>query len=199
MMIHYNEYTVGWICASSLEMVESQTMLDKKKIILEHPKDDPTVQVLALLTCEKFRTTIAMSNHIINKVLSTITLSPEPASTIFFKGFFKGDCVSQLGESLAGTYFLGLAAALVTIIGPFKGVVALDVMLKQSASDRALLPTVWHLNDLLVSLKAKSCRCGFADSVLGWQVILKKELLPRIVRRKPVNSSSRELGEHLQR
>ncbi|CEJ55131.1 hypothetical protein PMG11_01406 [Penicillium brasilianum] len=141
------------------------------------------VQVLAIMACEKFGTTIAMSTQTTTKVLSTIVPSPEPTPISFLKsyvGFFKGDCASQLGTSLAGTRFLGLAAALVTTIGPFNGASALDIMLKHSATDLTLLPTVRHLNDLLVSLEARSYGCGFADSVLGWQILLEREVLPRI-------------------
>lgn len=135
------------------------------------------------MACENFGDTIAMSSQTTAKVLSAIIPSPEPASISFLKshvGFFKGDCASQLGLTLAGIHFLGLAAALVTTVGPFNGASALDIMLRHSATDLTLLPTVRHLNDLLVSLEARSYRCGFADSVLGWQILLQKEVLPRI-------------------
>ncbi|KAJ6021299.1 hypothetical protein N7540_006803 [Penicillium herquei] len=150
------------------------------------------VQVLAIMACERFGTTIAMSQQTTNKVSSSVVSSPEPAPVSFLKshvGFFKGDCASQLGKTLAGTQFLGLAAALVTTIGSFNGACALDIMLKDSATDKTLLPTVRHLNDLLVSLEARSYRCGFADSVLGWQILLEKEVLPRI--------ASKEARQHL--
>jgi hypothetical protein len=86
-------------------------------------------------------------------------------------GFFKGDCASQLGASPAGTNFLGLEAALVTTIGPFNGAHAMEIMIRQTTTDPTLLPTVKHLKDLLMSVEARSYRCGFAErtfSACGW-------------------------------
>ncbi|KAJ5160560.1 uncharacterized protein N7482_007564 [Penicillium canariense] len=40
-MSHYDKYTVGWICALSLEMAASNIMLDKTHNVLEQPQNDP--------------------------------------------------------------------------------------------------------------------------------------------------------------
>jgi hypothetical protein len=97
-----------------------------------------------------------------------------------FVGFSPDDCATQLGNNSAGIRFLGLAAAIVTTIGPFNSAKALDIMMRSSATDLKLMPTVRQLNDLLGSLKARSYRCGFADSVVGWQIVLRREVLPQI-------------------
>lgn len=141
------------------------------------------VQVLAVVACERFGNTIAISNKTASKVAYTLVPSPEPASVRFLKGFvgfFSDDCATQLGNNSAGIRFLGLAAAIVTTIGPFNSAKALDIMMRSSATDLTLMPTVRQLNDLLGSLEARSYRCGFADSVVGWEIVLRKEILPHI-------------------
>ncbi|TVY27942.1 hypothetical protein LHYA1_G003509 [Lachnellula hyalina] len=141
------------------------------------------VQVLALLSCERFGNTIAMSNETNSKVVYTLVPTPDPAPVRFLKGlvgFSTGDCATQLSNSLAGIRFLGLTAAIVTTVGSFNSAKALDIMLRSSATDLTLLPTVRQLNDLLGSLETRCYRCGFTDSVVGWQIILQREILPSI-------------------
>jgi hypothetical protein len=141
------------------------------------------VQVLAILACERFGNTIAISNETTSKVAYILVPAPEPAPVKFLKGlvgFFPNDCATQLGNSSAGIRFLGLAAAIVTTIGPFNSAKALDIMLRSSAKDLTLMPTVRQLSDLLGSLEARSYRCGFADLVVGWQLVLRREILPSI-------------------
>lgn len=160
----------------------SQSVFSVLRGVLTAATSD-NVQVLAILACDRFGNTIAMSNETILKVESTLVPSPEPAPIRFLKGlvgFFPNDCATQLGSSSAGVRFLGLAAAIVTTIGSLNSAKALDIMLRSSATDLTMLPTVGHLNDLLGSLEARSYRCGFADSVVGWQMTLRREILPSI-------------------
>jgi hypothetical protein len=160
----------------------SQSVFSVLRGVLAAATSD-NVQVLAILACERFGNTIAISNETASKVEYTLVPSPEPAPVRFLKGlvgFFPDDCATQLGSSSAGIRFLGLAAALVTTIGPFNSAKALDIMLRRSAIDLTLLPTVRQLNDLLGSLEARSYRCGFADFVVGWQIVLRREILPSI-------------------
>jgi len=141
------------------------------------------VQVLAILACQRFGSTLAMSSEAIAKVEQIVVPSPEPAVVPFLKGlvgFFQHDCATQLGQNPAGTRFLALAAALTTSLGSFESAKALDTMLRSSTTDLTALPTVRHLKDLLSSLEVRSHRCGFVDSVLGWQILLQREALPRL-------------------
>ncbi len=141
------------------------------------------VQIKALLACGQFGNTLAMSDETINKVQRVLLPSPEPAPINFLKatvGFSPNDCATQLGETQSGRRFLGLAAALVTSIGAFESAKSLDFMLKGTTNDLTALPNVEHLKDLFGSLEARSHRCGFADSVAGWQMLLRKEVLPCI-------------------
>jgi hypothetical protein len=160
----------------------SQSVFSVLRGVLAAATSD-NVQVLAILACERFGNTIAISNKTTSKVAYTLIQSPEPAPVRFLKGFvgfFPDDCATQLGNSSAGIRFLGLAAAIVTTIGTFNSAKALDIMMRSSATDLTLLPTVRQLDDLLRSLEARSYRCGFADSVAGWQIVLRREVLPCI-------------------
>jgi hypothetical protein len=47
----------------------------------------------------------------------------------------------------------------------------MEIMIRQTTTDPTLLPTVKHLKDLLMSVEARSYRCGFAErtfSACGW-------------------------------
>ncbi len=135
------------------------------------------VQPLALMVCERFGGTLAMSSDTTNKV-HHVLLPSEPAPISFIKetvGFFRNDCASQLGKSEAGLRFLGLAAALVSSLSAFEGAKALELMLKRTTIDATFLPTVRHLKEVLCSLGARSLRCGFTELSVTWQMLLRNE------------------------
>ena len=137
------------------------------------------VQPLALMACERFGGTLAMSHETTNKV-QHVLLPSEPAPISFIKakvGFSRNDCATKLGKSTAGLRFLGLAAALVTSLGAFEGAKALELMLKRITNDATSLPTVRHLKEVLTSLEARSSRCGFTELFVTWQMLLRKEAL----------------------
>lgn len=142
------------------------------------------VQALALLVCEKFGGTLAMSSQTIRKVETTIVPTPPPATVAFLRasiGFSTNDCATQLGGSKQGQRFLGLAAALVTTVGPFNGAKALGIMMEASKIDQSqdnLIPTTRHLTDILQSLAARSLRCGFRETVATWEVLLRVKVFP---------------------
>jgi hypothetical protein len=125
-----------------------------------------------------------MSSDTINKVQHTVLPTPQPATVSFLKaavGFSRNDCATQLGRHEGGIHFLGLAAALVTSLGAFESAKSLAVMLKRTTDDDlTMMPSVLHLKDLLSSLEARSHRCGFAESVVGWQILLRKAVLPSV-------------------
>ena len=95
-----------------------------------------------------------------------------PAYSQSVVGYSANDCATQLGRSLAGLQFLALASVLICTVGPFKGGLALELMLKNSASDRTLLPTSRQLKDLLASLEHRCQQARFMDSVIGWHKVL---------------------------
>ncbi len=140
------------------------------------------VQPLALMVCERFGGTLAMTNETTNKV-QHVLLPFEPAPISFIKatvGFSRKDCATQLGKSAAGLRFLGLAAALVTSLGAFEGAKALELMLKSTTNDATFLPTTRHLKEVLGSLEARSQRCGFSELFATWQMLLREAALPHL-------------------
>ncbi|KAH6962168.1 hypothetical protein BKA56DRAFT_598419 [Ilyonectria sp. MPI-CAGE-AT-0026] len=128
------------------------------------------VQPIALIACERFGNTIAMCQETCLKIETLVLPTPQPAVIKFIQstvGYSRNDSASHLGTSLAGVQFLGLAAALATV-GPFDAATAISRMLKNTATDKTLLPTVKQLRDLLSSLDGRLTRSNFADSIVGW-------------------------------
>ena len=157
----------------SLDHTASSTLSIARGIIEAATKDN--VQALALLACERFGATLAICPETCQKVEDLVIKTKPPAVVSFLSavvGYSPTDCASELVRSLAGVQFMGLAASLVTTIGPFQGGNALEAMLVSSAADKTLLPTARQLKDLLASLEHRCVRAGFADSVLGYQILL---------------------------
>jgi hypothetical protein len=152
----------------------SDSLVSVAKGLLQAATSD-NVQPLAILACERFGNTIAMSQETCYKMETVVLHTPKPAAVKFLRaavGYSAGDCATQLGKSLAGVQFLGLAAAMVTTMGSFASGTALQRMLKSSVADKTLLPTVKQLKDLLASLENRCQLSGFVDSVIGWQMLL---------------------------
>ncbi|KAK3990470.1 hypothetical protein QBC44DRAFT_64179 [Cladorrhinum sp. PSN332] len=130
------------------------------------------VQPLALLACQSFGATLAMSRETCDRIQADVLPTPSKHLVNFIKtsvGFSRHDCATQLGSSAAGLNFLGLAAALVTTMGAHESARALSIMLKTSAADpTTLLPTTYQLKELLLSLEPRLTRSLFTDSVVGW-------------------------------
>ncbi|KAH6963314.1 hypothetical protein DER45DRAFT_104508 [Fusarium avenaceum] len=161
----------------------SRTFLSTITGVLAAAASD-NVQALAIIACEQFGSTLAICDETSHKVETVIVPTPQPATVIFLKaavGYSPRDSATQLGKSMAGVRFLGLAAALVTSFDLFDCAKALNVMLRSSASDLTMLPTARQLKDLLASLQPRSYRAGFSESVVGWQIMLQKEAMPRIL------------------
>lgn len=87
-------------------------------------------------------------------------------------GYSANDSATQLSRSHAGIQFLGLAAVLTSSVGAFEGANALSVMLLDSASDKTLLPTARQLKDLLNVMEHRLNRSGFADMLVGYEILL---------------------------
>lgn len=129
------------------------------------------VQPLAILACERFGNTLAISPDTISKVEHTVLPTPKPAVLSFLHstvGYSTNDCATQLGKNTAGLQFLALATALITTVGSSKSGIIIQEMLASTAKDKALLPTVRQVRDLLSSLEPRCYRAGIADDVVGW-------------------------------
>jgi len=172
----------------SLQPVQAQWSLDTTSTsVLSvargvlHAATSDNVQPLAIIACERFGNTIAMSQETCRKMEVAVLPTPKPATVQFLRGvvgYSPNDCATQLGKSLAGVQFLGLASALVNTMSPFNAGVALELMLKNSAADRTLLPTARQLKDLLASLEHRCIQARFMDFVIGWQKFLKDAGVP---------------------
>lgn len=136
------------------------------------------VQAIALLACERFGSTLAMSDETMSKIETSVVPTPPSIPLRFLQasiGFSKHDCAAQLGKSNAGVRFLGLAAALITTMEPFQASQALNLMLSASAADPTQLPTLRQLRELLVALEPRCLTAGFADSVHGWELLVARD------------------------
>ncbi|KAI0555446.1 hypothetical protein F4679DRAFT_578831 [Xylaria curta] len=133
------------------------------------------VQPLAVLACEQFGNTLAISQETRLKIERTVLPTPEPVSLQFLKvkvGFLKHDCAVHLGSNQAGLRFLALAAALVSSLPPFECAQALASMLEATTTDKQYLPTTRHLTDLMSSLEGRCRLAGFADVVYGYHSVI---------------------------
>ncbi|KAL8287850.1 hypothetical protein RB597_000062 [Gaeumannomyces tritici] len=133
------------------------------------------VQAIALLACERFGSTLAMSDETMSKIETSVVPTPPSIPIRFLQakiGFSKHDSAVQLGKSKAGVRFLGLAAALITTMNPMEAAKALDLMLSKSAADSTQLPTLRQLRDLLLALESRCQTAGFANSVHGWGLLV---------------------------
>ncbi|KAJ2989816.1 hypothetical protein NUW58_g3277 [Xylaria curta] len=142
--------------------------------ILEAATSD-NVQPLAIMACEQFGNTLAISRETRRRIETTVLPTPEPITLQFLKakvGFKKHDCAVQLGSNQAGLRFISLAAALISSIEASYCAEALMLMLEETTSDTRLLPTTRHLRELMSSLEARCRRSGFADTVLGYNSII---------------------------
>ncbi|KAL3608805.1 hypothetical protein FPOAC2_03815 [Fusarium poae] len=120
-----------------------------------HAATGDNIQPLALLACEKFGATIAMCRTTCAKIETVVLPANPPAPIAFLQftvGYSRNDSAIQLGKSSAGVRFLGLAAALVTTMGPFESVNAISLMLDSAAADRTLVPSNRQVRDLLAVL-----------------------------------------------
>ncbi|KAI0426535.1 hypothetical protein F5Y09DRAFT_318568 [Xylaria sp. FL1042] len=133
------------------------------------------VQPLALMACEQFGNTLAISHKTRLRIERTVLPTPEPVTLRFLKvkvGFMKHDCAVQLGSNQAGLRFLALASALISSVSAWRCADALLLMLESTTSDKRLLPTTRHLADLMSSLEDRCRLSGFADEVYGYDSII---------------------------
>jgi len=141
------------------------------------------VQVLTILVCGQFGNTLPICDETLRNVETEALSSPPPVVIQILRaamGYSTSDCATQLGKSVAGIRFLGLAAALINSTDVFLSAKAISIMLRNTASGPMLLPTLQQLRDLLASLEPRLQRCGFAKCVTGWHIFLLKTVVPYI-------------------
>jgi hypothetical protein len=135
------------------------------------------VQALAILACENFGNTIAMSRKACDSIEKLVLPTPKLSVIQFLHtlaGYSRDDCATHLGQTQAGLQFLGLASALVSTMGPFRSAEGVWLMLETTATDKRLLPTSRQINDLLESLEPRCHSSGFLDLALTWQSKLRE-------------------------
>ncbi|KAJ8128109.1 hypothetical protein O1611_g5527 [Lasiodiplodia mahajangana] len=133
------------------------------------------VQPLAIMACEQFGNTLAISHETRLRIERTVLPTAEPDTIRFLKvkvGFMKHDCAVQLGSNQAGLRFLGLAAALISSVSAYQCANALMLMLESTTSDERFLPTTRQLTDLMSSIEGRCCLSGFTDVVYGYNSII---------------------------
>jgi hypothetical protein len=162
--------TASW----ALSQTANDVVAVSKGVLAAATSDN--VQALALLACESFGTTLAMSLESSAKVHQLCSQSQQSAVIRFMKaqiGYQKGDSGWQLSQSDSGLRFLGLTACLVTI-DHWAAAEALRELITETAMDRKLIPTSQQLKQLIHALEYRLSKSGFPDSVLGWGIWLDK-------------------------
>ena len=130
------------------------------------------IQPLTLLACSRFGATLAISPLTRSKIQLLLKSQTDHVVVKFLKahaGYIKGDSVDILSQSMAGINMLALAAALIAVSTTFEAGSALEIMIVESATDKSLVPTAYHLKDLLEILEPRLNRAGFLGEVLSWQ------------------------------
>lgn len=141
--------------------------------ILEAATSD-NIQPIALVACEGFGTTLAMSSETTAKMYSLCSQGHQSPVLNFIKmtlGYSRGDSGWHLAQSDCGLRFLGLAACLQTL-DHWTAAEILKEMIMNTAEDRRLIPNTNQLKDLLQALDSRLARARFADDVLGYGRLL---------------------------
>jgi hypothetical protein len=133
---------------------------------------DDNVQAIALLACERFGATLAISKLTRTKIEAMIrqqAMSPFQKFLQAKIGYSKGGSINALSKSSEGVRFLSLASALISTSNNFDAATALEKMVKETAEDKELSPTVYQLKDLLDILESRLNKVRFLDEVVGFQ------------------------------
>ena len=136
---------------------------------------DDNVQTLALLACERFGATLAISSFTQRKIEAMVrkqAASPVQKFLLAKIGYAKGGSIDALSKSAEGIRFLSLASALISASNNFDAATALVKMVSDTAEDKALSPTVYQLKDLLDVLEPRLNRARFLDEVAGYQALI---------------------------
>ncbi|KAK4176965.1 hypothetical protein QBC36DRAFT_328093 [Triangularia setosa] len=147
----------------------AQSGIDIARGALQAATSD-NVQALAILSCERFGNTIAMSIDARRKIEHSEVPTPLPSVLGFLQvtiGYSTNDSTTYLGRSIAGLQFLGLACALLQAMDSFNSGLTVHAMLEESAADKTLAPTEKQIVDLVRSIEPRCSRSGLGDEVVA--------------------------------
>ena len=129
------------------------------------------VQMLALLACEQFGTTLPINTTTRVKV-ELLARQSRSRSLNFLKpqvGFSSGDSADVLSRSDGGVRFLCLASILVSWgVSGITSAELLESLIQDTAKEDQPLPTLLQLMDLFQVLTPKLIKSGLTKDVLGW-------------------------------
>ncbi|KAK3385896.1 hypothetical protein B0H63DRAFT_449894 [Podospora didyma] len=128
------------------------------------------VQPLAILACQAFGATIAMSQETCLRIEMSVIKKPKPAVIKFLQvtvGYAANDCCQHFGQTKAGVQFLALAVMLTSIMDPFEGSWVLDLLLSRSAQDKTLLPRRLQRKIFWLNLNLDAMLLGLRTSLLA--------------------------------
>lgn len=171
LLIEMGSLTPQW----SLDRSSSELFGVAQGIIQAATTDN--VQPLALIACEKFGATLAMSPESCQKVQFLCGRIHESAVLSYLKfkiGYCKGDCGWYLAQSDAGLRFLGLVTCL-SSMDSWQASLVLHQLISETATDKISVPTPYHLKQILMALQDRLAKSGFAESVVGWSHIFMDE------------------------
>lgn len=154
----------------SLDSTSDNLISVSRGIIVGATSDN--VDLFTILACEHFGNTVAMSRNACNLIEQRLLPTLQYAVVGFIQalvGYSPDDCASQLGKTQAGIQFLGLATALLSTMGLFESAERIGLMIKNSASDRRLLPKNSQVKQLLASIEPRCHRADFLNFALDWQ------------------------------
>ena len=160
---------VSWALAQTVDGVLQLS----REAALAASKDN--VQPLALLTCEKFGATLAISSFTQRKIEAKLrkqAATPVQKFLLAKIGYAKGGSIDALSNSSGGIRFLCLASALISGSSNFDAAIALENMIRDTAEDKAMIPTLYQLKDLLEILEPRLKRACFLDEVAGYHALL---------------------------
>ncbi|KAL9107952.1 MAG: hypothetical protein Q9187_008358 [Circinaria calcarea] len=160
-------FAVQW----SLNETSATTLTVARGLVKAATSDD--VQPLALRACEQFGTTLPMTAEIRLK-METIARKRHSTMLDFIKcqvGYSEGDSADYLSRTDGGVRFLGFAATLYSIKSSISAAQILEEMVRETAKDKQLLPTILQYKNLIDALESKLALSGFANSVQGWATV----------------------------
>lgn len=165
----------GSVVSATWALTESsKDVVSLSRGILQAATSD-NIQVLALAATEAFGATVAISQRTLMVVEKAASRRDTSAVLKFIEaqiGWNSYDAAYHLAQSDAGLRFLGLAAALLTVDHPLQRSMTLEAMMQASARKNQLMPTLGQLQDLIAALAPKLCQTGFADKVVGSEILL---------------------------
>ena len=137
------------------------------------------VQPLALVACERFGGTLAVSSLARTKMEAMIRQQSRSPALKFLQakiGYGKGGSLDALSKTSEGIRFLCVASALVSSGSNFDAGTALSEMISSTAEDKDMSPTAFQLKDVLDVLEPRINRFRFLDDPCGYQTLISQQV-----------------------